>query len=105
MILNAPQQGRVQDDEDMGSPSQDGVNPGEGMPGENRQISGSPSGVPSPVYLSLRKQTLQQHRTSNCADKAAKDGNNPSLRAPIGAKQSSLIGKLLICTAPNTVPV
>ena len=38
-----------QDDEDKGSPSQDGVNPGEVMPGENRQISGSPSGAPSPV--------------------------------------------------------
>ena len=61
----------------MGSPSQDGVNPGEVTPGENRQISGSPSGAPSPVYLSLRKQTLLQHHASNRADKAAKNGIYP----------------------------
>ena len=71
-MLNQLEQ--ITDDEDMGSPSQDGVNPGEGMPGENRQISGSPSGAPSPVYLSLRKQTLQQHRAGNCAEKTAKNG-------------------------------
>ena len=68
--------GQVKDDEDMGSPSPDGVNPGEVMPGENRQISGSPSGAPSPVYLSLRKQTLQQHHASNRADKDAKNGKH-----------------------------
>ena len=90
MILTAPSQPwQIQDDEDMGSPSQDGVNPGEIMPGENRQISGSPSGVPSPVYLSLQKQTLQQHRTSNCADKAAENGVNMSLRGAFAATKQS----------------
>jgi hypothetical protein len=62
-------------DEDKGSPSQDGANPGEVQPGENRTISGSPSGAPSPVHLSLRKSTLQQGRAGNRAGKNAKDGN------------------------------
>lgn len=77
MILTAPSQPwQIQDDEDMGSPSQDGVNPGEIMPGENRQISGSPSGAPSPVSLSLRIKTLPQRRASNPADKEAKRGRH-----------------------------
>src|SRR5919109_3720424 len=36
---------------------------------ENRKISGSPSGEPSPVSLSLRIKTLPQGRASNPADK------------------------------------
>src|SRR5690349_13521887 len=47
---------------------------------ENRQISGSPSGVPSPASLSLRIKTLRQRRTSNRADKEAKSGNYISVR-------------------------
>jgi hypothetical protein len=43
---------------------------------ENRQISGSPSGAPSPVHLSLRNKTLQQHRASNPAVKDAKSGHH-----------------------------
>src|SRR5690349_14761950 len=47
---------------------------------ENRAISGSPSGVPSPVSLSLRIKTLQQHRASDHADKGARNGHQMSLR-------------------------
>src|SRR5690349_23265257 len=47
---------------------------------ENRAISGSPSGLPSPVSLSLRIKTLQEHRASDRADKGAKDGHQMSLR-------------------------
>jgi len=64
MILTENPLGSLfQDDEDKGSPSRDGVNCFSGFhmaiacsnhQNENRQVSGSPSGAPSPVYLSLR---------------------------------------------------
>ena len=43
---------------------------------KNRQVSGSPPGVPSPDYLSLRIKTLLQGRVSNYADNDAKDGES-----------------------------
>jgi hypothetical protein len=58
MTLNgrSSQDSKFMGDEDEGSPSQDGAYP---LPlimvaGENRQISGSPPGEPSPDHLSLR---------------------------------------------------
>jgi len=44
----------MQDDEEEGSSSRDGVNLATLVAGKNRKISGSPPGVPSPDPLSLR---------------------------------------------------
>src|SRR5215207_11130015 len=64
--------------------------------GENRTISGSPSGAPSPVSLSLRIKTLQQHRASDHADKGAKNGHSMSLRGgALPPKQSPVNRRLL----------
>jgi hypothetical protein len=41
-------------DEDEGSSSQDEAKPAKGSAGENRQISGSPSGVPHPSFFPLQ---------------------------------------------------
>ena len=49
---------------------------------ENRQISGSPPGVPSPDSLPSEIKFLGQRRVSNRADKAAGNGRYMSLRAP-----------------------
>jgi len=55
MALSTPH-GEAKGDEDKGSPLQNGANLARSRPAarENRQISGSPSGVPPPVSLSLR---------------------------------------------------
>jgi hypothetical protein len=47
------------------------------MPVENREISGSPSGAPSPAYSFPPKiETLCQYRLSNHAGKATASGIN-----------------------------
>jgi hypothetical protein len=63
--MNSPLDIHMRVDEDEGSPSGDGVNwtflsHREGKDQENRQISGSPPGEPSLVYLSLQMDSPQQ---------------------------------------------
>jgi hypothetical protein len=62
----------------------------EGEAGENRQISGSPPGVPSPDSLPSEIKILRQRRVSNRADKEAGNGIQPiiaSLREAIPKSQ------------------
>jgi hypothetical protein len=80
-------------DEDKGSPLQDGVNPGEVLPGENRQFSGSPSGVPSPV-LSFPPNRKTCNNTARATLRIKLQGMafNLSLRAYWGEAISSKRG-------------
>jgi hypothetical protein len=68
------------DDEEKGSPPRGGVNPAAGcislnqQTGENRKISGSPSGAPSPVFFPSEQKTLSQHCAGNCTGKTTGNG-------------------------------
>ena len=79
---------KTRDDEDKGSPSQDGANltltlilsdremAGRGKR-KNRQISGSPSGAPSPVLsFPPKKKSCNEHCQSDLAGKIAGDGKH-----------------------------
>jgi hypothetical protein len=65
-------------DEDEGSSSQDEAKPAATLAGENRQISGSPSGVPHPSFFPLQGTSYLQRlrviaRTKSMAWQNKKD--------------------------------
>jgi len=67
---------RTRDDEDKGSPSQDGVNPGETSRGKIDRSAEALRVRHHPFHLSLRKWNFaMQRRASNAADRNAKSGN------------------------------
>jgi len=69
------------------------VEPKTPVASENRQISGSPPGVPSPDSLPSEIKILQQRRVSNCADKAAGNGNTGHCERSASRARGNLNGR------------